>query len=124
MLGTIYLIGHILAITLLARIAYKVKVSGFKSYFHEYTHDITEVTHREKSILYKINSYCLVVFAVLAPIILFAYPKFVDRFPGPYETTKIFLLHLIAAFIYLIGILGGFYNLGHFLLKIWKSRKD
>ena len=72
----LFFIGFIIAIFLLVRIVYRIIVSGFKSYFHDIIHAITEVTGREKNIFYKINSYTLIVFGLLAPIILFAYPSF------------------------------------------------
>ena len=120
----LFLVGFILAISLLATIAYRVKVWGFKSYFHGITHDITEDVSREKSIFYKINSYCFVLFALLAPIILFAYPPFIERFPDWLETSKNFLLHVIALLIYLAAMLGGFYHLCYALRNILESRKD
>ncbi len=124
MQNTFFLIGYILAISLLATIAYRVKVWGFKSYFHGITRDIAEDVGREKSIFYKINSYCFVLSALFAPIILFYYPNYVDRFPDWFGTSENFLLHLIAAIIYVAAMLAGFYHLIHVLIEIWKSRKD
>ena len=120
----LFFIGFIIAIFLLVRIVYRIIVSGFKSYFHDIIHAITEVTGREKNIFYKINSYTLIVFGLLAPIILFAYPKFVDRFPDEFESSENFLLHVIALLIYLAAMLGGFYHVILIFHKIWKSRKD
>jgi hypothetical protein len=124
MQDTFFLIGYILAISLIATIVYRVKVWGFKSYFHGITHDIIEDVSREKIIFYKINSYCFVLSALLAPIILLAYPSFVDRFPDYFQTSENFLLHLIATTIYIAAMLAGFYHLIHVLIEIWKSRKD
>ena len=103
----LFLIGFIIAIIILVRIVYRIIVSGFKSYFHDLIHAINEVTGREKNIFYKINSYTLIV-GLLAPIILFAYPPFIEQFPDWLETSKNFLLHVIAFLIYLAAILGGF----------------
>jgi hypothetical protein len=123
MQNTFFLIGHIIAISLLVWYAYRVKVSGFKSYFHEYIHEITKALGREKSIFYKINCYFEIVFGVLAPIILFAYPKYLHRYPIDFETSEYFLLSVIALIIYIAAILSGFRFLIHILYKIWKSRK-
>jgi hypothetical protein len=109
---------------ILATIAYGVNVWGFKSYFHGITHDITETTGREKSIFYKINSYCLVLSALLAPIILCAYPSFVARFPDYFETSENALLHLITTFIYIAAMIAGFYHLLHVLIEIRKSHVE
>ena len=124
MQGAVFLIGHIIAISFLATIAYRVKVWGFKSYFHGITHDAIETVSREKSIYYKINSYCFVLTMLLAPIILFAYPMYVDRFPDFFETSEYFLLHLIATIIYLAAMLACFYRVIRVLIQIWTSRKD
>ena len=70
----LFLVGFIIAILILVRIVYRIIVSGFKSYFHDLIHAITETTGREQNIFYKINSYTLIIFGLLAPIILFAYP--------------------------------------------------
>ena len=119
-MDTLFLIGYILAPSLLAVIVYRVKVLGFKSYFH----NITEFVGREKNLFFEINSFCLALSSLLAPIILFAYPSFVDRFPDAFETTKIILLHIIALFMYCAAMFAGFYHLVYVLPKIWKSRKD
>jgi len=118
----LFLIGFIIAITILVRIVYRIIVSGFKSYFHDLIHAITEVTGREKNIFYKINSYTLIVFGLLAPIILFAYPKFVDRFPDEFESSENFLLHVIALLIYLAAMLGGFYHVILIFLSLFFTR--
>ena len=120
----LFLVGFIIAIIILVRIVYRIIVSGFKSYFHDLIRAITETTGREKNIFYKINSYTLIVFGLLAPIILFAYPPFIERFPDWLETSKNFLLHVVALLIYLAAMLGGFYHVVLILHKIWKSRKD
>ena len=120
----LFLIGFIIAIIILVRIVYRIIVSGFKSYFNDLFYTITEVTGREKNIFYKINSYTLIVFGLIAPIILFAYPPFIERFPDWLETSKNFLLHVIALLIYLAAMLGGFYHVILILHKIWKSRKN
>jgi len=120
----LFLVGFIIAILILVRIVYRIIVSGFKSYFHDLIRAITETTGREKNIFYKINSYTLIVFGLLAPIILFAYPLFIERFPDWLETSKNFLLHVIALLIYLAAMLGGFYHLCYALRNILKSRKD
>ena len=124
MRNTVFLIGHIFAITLLVRIAYVVIFVGFKSYFHLFTNYITEVGDREKGIFYKINSYSLLVSGYLSPIILFAYPKFVERFPDDFETSENFLLHVITFIIYITAMLGCFHHLCYVLRNILKSRKD
>ncbi len=119
----LFLIGFIIAIIILVRIVYRIIVSGFKSYFHDLIHAITEVTGIEKNIFYKINSYTLVVFGLLAPIILFAYPSFIERFPDWVGNS--FLLHVIAFLIYFAAMLGGGgYHVIFILHKIWKTRKD
>ena len=121
---TLFLIGYFLSLSLLASIAYRVKVWGFKSYFYGNIHDIAEVVNREKGIFYKINSYCLELSALLAPIIMFAYPEYLDRFPDFFETYENILLHLIATIIYLAAMLAGFYHLIQVLIEIWKFRKN
>ena len=116
---TFFLVGYILAPSLLAVIVYRVKVLGFKSYFH----NITEFVGREKNLFFEINSFCLALSSLLAPIILIAYPSFVDRFPDVFETTKILLLHIIVFIIYIAAMFAGFYHFIYVLPKIWKSRK-
>ena len=120
----LFLVGFIIAILILVRIVYRIIVSGFKSYFHDLIRAITETTGREKNIFYKINSYTLIVFGLLAPIILFAYPKFVERFPDDFETSENFLLHVIAFIIYITAMLGCFHHLCYVFRNILKSRKD
>ncbi len=124
MLDVLFVIGFIIAIIILARIVYRIIVSGFKSYFHDLIHAITETAGREKNIFYKINSYTLIVFGLLAPIILFAYPSFIERFPDWFGTSTNYLLHVIALLIYLAAMLGGVYHVALILQKIWKSRND
>ena len=120
----LFRIGYILTVGILLTIARRVKVSGFKSYFHDLVRAITETAGREKNIFYKINSYTLIVFGLLAPIILFAYPSFIERFPDWFGTSTNYLLHVIALLIYLAAMLGGFYHVALILQKIWKSRND
>ncbi len=124
MLDVLFVIGFVIAIIILARIVYRIIASGFKSYFNGLIHAITEIAGREKNIFYKINSYTLIVFGLLAPIILFAYPSFIERFPDWFGTSKNFLLHVIALLIYLAAMLGGVYHIAIILQKIWKSRND
>ena len=119
-MDTLFLFGYILALILLAVIVYRVKVLGFKSYFR----NIAEFVGREKNLFSEINYFCLALSSLLAPIILFAYPSFVEQFPDGFETTKILLLHLIFFFIYIAAIFAGFYHLIYVLNKMWKSRKD
>ena len=117
---TLFLIGYILAPILLAVIVYRVKVLGFKSSFHK----ITEFVGSEKNLLSEINSFCLVLSSLLAPIILIAYPSFVELFPDVFGTTKILLLNIIAFIFYIAAMFAGFYFLIYVLHTIWKSRKD
>ena len=121
---TIFIIGYILASILVVSIAYRVKVWGFKFCFHELTDDIAEVVGRGKGIMSKINPYCLIVSWLLAPIVLYAYPSFVDRFSDVFETTNHFLLHAIVIIIYIAAMFGGFHHLGYIIRDIWKSRKE
>ena len=120
MRDTVFLIGHIFAITLLVRVAYVVIFVGWKSYFHLLTNYITEVEGREKSIFYEINSYSLIVSGLLSPIILFGYPKYVNWYPDYYEY---FLLHIISLTIYIAALLGCFHHLCYVLRNILKARK-
>ncbi|MDR4497637.1 MAG: hypothetical protein MRK02_06915 [Candidatus Scalindua sp.] len=124
MQDTFFVIGYILATILIISIAYRVKVWGFKFCFHELTHDITEVVGREKGIWNKINPYCLIVSWLLAPIILYAYPSFVEQFPDVFETANHFLLHAIVVIIYIAAMLGGFHHLGYIIRDIWQFRKE
>ncbi len=73
-MGILFLIGYFLALNKLAVIVYRVKVLGFKSYFHE----ITEFVGIEKKLFFEINSFCFVLFSLFAPIILFSYPLLVE----------------------------------------------
>jgi hypothetical protein len=116
---TLFLIGYVLALPLLVLIAYRVKVLGFKSYFH----NITEFVCREKSFFYEINAFILALFSLLAPIILFVYPSFFELATDGFETTNILLL-TISFIIYLASMLAGFYHILFVLGKMWKSRKD
>ncbi len=122
-MNTLLFIGYIIAITILVGNAYILIVWGLKFYFHDLTHGITEIAGREKNIIYKINSYCLIVFALLSPVILVAYPLFLDLSLDSFETTKNSLLHVIAFLIYTAALLGGFYHVILLPGTIWKFRK-
>ena len=102
-----YRIGYIITVGILLVIAYRVKVSGFKGYFHDLTSDLTEILGREKSLFYKMNSFCLVASGLLAPVILVAFPKFANQYPDLFESTKNVLLHVIALIIFIAALLGG-----------------
>ena len=115
-----FLIGYVIALPLLVIIIYRVKVLGFKSYFR----NITEFVGREKNLFSEINHFCLALTSLLAPIILFAYPSFVERFPDSFESTKILLLHTIGFINYIVAMLAAFYHLIYVLNKMWNSRKD
>ena len=115
----LFFVGYILAFALLVIIIYRVKVLGFKSYFH----NITEFVGREKNLFFEINHFCLVLTSLLAPIILFVYPSYFEQATDGFETTKI-LLVTISFIIYLTSMLAGFYHLIYVLGKMWKSRKD
>ena len=120
----LYRIGYIITICILLTIARRVKASGLKGYFHDLTNDLTEILGREKSLFYKMNSFCLVASGLLAPVILIAFPKFANRYPDLFESSKNVLLHVIALIIYIAALLGGFYHIIFVLGKMWISRKD
>jgi len=65
---TLFFIGYVIAVPLLVLIIYRLKVLGFKSYFH----NIAEFVGREKNLFFEINHFCLVFTSLLAPVILFA----------------------------------------------------
>jgi hypothetical protein len=119
----LYRIGYIITICILLTIARRVRASGFKGYFHDLTCDLTEILGREKSLFYKMNSFCLVASGLLAPIILVAFPKFANRYPDLFESSKNVLLHVIALIIYIAALLGGSYHVIYALCMIWKSGK-
>ena len=119
-MDTLFFIGYIFALSLLAMIVYRLKVLGFKSYFR----GITEFVVKEKDLFSEINYFCLALSSLLAPIILFAYPKFIDRFPDDFETSENFLLHVIALIIYIAALLGCFHHLCYVLRNILKARND
>ena len=119
----LYRIGYIITVGILLVIAYRVKVSGFKGYFHDLTSDLTEILGRETSIFYKMNSFCLVASGLLAPIILVAYPLFEEEHPDFFGSAQNALLHLIALIIYIAALLGGSYHVIYALCMIWKSGK-
>ncbi len=124
MLEQIFVIGYIVAIIILIGNAYIMIVSGFKSFFHVLIHDIYQITGREKSIFYKINSYTLIVSALLAPFVLLVYPLIQHLFTEWMETTSNFLLHVTAFLIYTGAMLGGFYQVILIIKDIWKSIKN
>jgi hypothetical protein len=120
----LFLIGYFLALHQLAVIAYRVKVLGFKSYFHK----ITEFVGIEKKLFLEINSFCFVLFSLFTPIILFSYPLLIEWWgswivPEDFETL-IILLRIIALIIYIAAIVAGFSRLPFFLSIMWKSGKD
>ena len=119
----LYRIGYIITVGILLVIAYRVKVSGFKGYFHDLTSDLTEILGRETSIFYKMNSFCLVASGLLAPVILVAFPKFANRYPDLFESTKNVLLHVIALIIFIAALLGGIYHIIYVLCVMRKSGK-
>ncbi len=126
MRDTIFLVGYIIAIAILVLHAYRMRVLGFKSYFHNLANRITEVVGGEKGIFYKINAYCLIVFGLLAPIILFAFPlfEFVDHLEV-WETASDFEIRAIGAIIiYFPAMIAGFCHVIYILCIIWKFRKD
>ena len=120
---SLYRIGFIITVGILLTIARRVRASGFKGYFHDLTRDLTEILGREKSIFYKINSFCLVVSGLLAPIILVAFPKFANEYPDLFESAKNVVLHVIALTIYIAALLGGFYHVIYVLCVMRKSGK-
>ena len=103
---SLYRIGFIITVGILLTIAHRVRASGVKGYFH----DLTEILGREKSLFYKMNSFCLVASGLLAPIILVAFPIFANHYPDFFESSKNVLLHVIALTIYIAALLGGFYH--------------
>jgi len=120
---SLYRIGFIITVGILLTIARRVRASGFKGYFHDLTRDLTEILGREKSIFYKINSFCLVVSGLLAPIILVAYPYFEEEHPDFFGSAKNVVLHVIALTIYIAALLGGFYHVIYVLCVMRKSGK-
>ena len=116
---TLFFIGYVIAVPLLVLIIYRLKVLGFKSYFH----NIAEFVGREKNLFFEINHFCLVFTSLLAPVILFVYPSYFEQATDGFETTKI-LLVTISFIIYLASMLAGFYHLIYVLGKMWISRKD
>jgi hypothetical protein len=108
---SLYRIGFIITVGILLTIAHRVRASGFKGYFHGLTRDLTEILGREKSLFYKMNSFCLVASGLLAPIILVAYPEFANQYPDFFGSSKNVLLHVIALIIYIAALLGGFYHI-------------
>ena len=119
----LYRIGYIITVGILLVIAYRVKASGFKGYFRDLTSDLTEILGRETGLFYKINSFCLVASGLLAPVILVAFPKFANRYPDLFESTKNVLLHVIALIIFIAALLGGIYHIIYVLCVMWKSGK-
>jgi hypothetical protein len=101
-----------------------VKASGLKGYFHDLTSDLTEILGREKSLFYKMNSFCLVASGLLAPVILIAFPKFANHYPDLFESSKNVVLHVIALIIFIAALLGGFYHVIYALCVIRKSGKE
>ncbi|MFV1974577.1 MAG: hypothetical protein ACC651_02465 [Candidatus Scalindua sp.] len=120
---SLYRIGFIITVGILLTIAHRVRASGFKGYFHDLTCDLTEILGREKSIFYRINSFCLVVSGLLAPVILVAFPIFANQYPDLFESAKNVLLHVIALIIYIAALLGGSYHVVYVLCMIRKSGK-
>jgi hypothetical protein len=116
----LFLIGYIIALPLLGLIVYRLKVLGFKSYFR----NVTEFVGTEKNLFSEINHFCLALTSLLAPIILFAYPSFVEQYPESFETTRNLLLNVTALSIYIAAIFAGFYYIVYVLGKMWKSWKD
>jgi hypothetical protein len=121
----LFIIGYVLALNQLALIVYRVKVLGFKSYFHK----ITEFVGIEKKLFFEINSFFFVLFSLFTPIILASYPSLVVEWwsnwvvPDDFETLAI-LLRIIAFIIYIAAITAGFFHLPFFLSIMWKSGKD
>jgi len=119
----LYRIGYILTVGILLTIAHRVRASGFKTYFYDLTCDLTEILGREKSMFYKINSFCLVVSGLLAPVILVAFPIFANQYPDLFESAKNVLLHVIALTIYIAALVGGSYHVIYVLCVMRKSGK-
>ena len=117
------IIGFIITVGILLTIARRVRASGFKGYFHDLTSDLTEILGREKSIFYRINSFCLVVFGLLAPIILVAYPLFAEKYPDFCGSAKNVTTQVIALTIYIAALFGGSYHLIYVLCVMRKSGK-
>jgi hypothetical protein len=69
------------------------------------------------------NSFCLVVSGLLAPIILIAYPNFENQYPDFFGSSKNVLIHVIALIIYIAALLGGFYHVIYAICVIRKSGK-
>ena len=120
----LFIIGYFLALNQLAKTVYRVKVLGFKSYFHF----LTEFVDIEKKLFFEINSFSFVLFSLFAPIILFSYPLLIHGsaswlVPDDFDTLKI-LRDIIAIIIYIAAIIAGFANLPFFLSIMWKSGKD
>ena len=101
-----------------------MKASGFKGYFHDLISDLTEILGREKNLFYKMNSFCLVVSGLLAPIILVAYPYFAEDYPDFFESSKNVLLHVIALIMYIAALLGGIYHVTYAFCAMRKSGKE
>jgi hypothetical protein len=120
----LYRIGYIITVGILLTIAHRVRASGFKGYFHDLTCDLTEILGREKSIFYRINSFCLVASGLLAPVILVVFPIFANQYPDLFESAKNVLLHVIALIIYIAALLGGLYHVIYALCVILKSGKE
>ena len=120
---SLYRIGFIITVGILLTIAHRVRASGFKGYFRDLTNDLTEILGRETSLFYKMNSFCLVASGLLAPVILIAFPKFANRYPDLFESSKNVLLHVIALIIYIAALLGGSYHVIYVLCVMWKSGK-
>jgi hypothetical protein len=123
-MNILVLIGFVLALNKLAVTAYKIKVSGFKSFFHE----ITEFVGSEKKFFFEINSFCFVLCLELSPLILLSYPLLIEWWgrwivPDDLETFVI-ILRIIAFTIYIAALIAGFFQLPFFLRMMWKSGKD
>ena len=123
-MNILFIVGYVLALNKLAMIGYKVKVLGFKSYFHE----ITEFVGREKKFFFEINSFCFILCLELSPLILLSYPLLIEWWgswivPDDFETYVI-IVRIIAFIIYIGALIAGFFQLPFFLRMMWKSGKD
>jgi hypothetical protein len=123
-MNIIFIVGYVLALNKLAMIGYNLKVLGFKSCFHE----LAEFVGTEKSLFYKINSFCYLLCSELSPIILLSYPLLIECWESwtvPDDLMFYFIsLKIIAFILYIAVLITGFIHLPFFLSVMWKSGKD
>jgi hypothetical protein len=123
-MNILFIVGYVLALNKLAMIGYKMKVWGFKPYFHK----IAEFVGTEKSLFYKINSFCYILCSELSPIILLSYPLLIECWESwtvPDDLMFYFTsLKIIAFILYIAVLITGLIHLPFFLSVMWKSGKD